>query len=72
MSFSHIVFLGTSSGVRRVIEAFRLMTPEVSTAFLQQIPTAERNVSGYTLTLSDGSHWLIDCGEGQEALAKLH
>lgn len=48
------------------------MTPEVSTAFLQQIPTAERNVSGYTLTLSDGSHWLIDCGEGQEALAKLH
>jgi ribonuclease Z len=33
---------------------------------LLQVPTAERNVSGYTLTLSDGTHWLIDCGEGTQ------
>lgn len=68
MSFSHLVFLGTSSGVSNAIadrNTGQLVPLRHSCAPLQ-VPTPERNVSGFTLTLSDGTHWLVDCGEGTQ------
>ena len=66
MSFSHIVFLGTSSGVSNVKRIGQFVPMIRFGCAPLQVPTPERNVSGYTLTLSDGTHWLVDCGEGTQ------
>lgn len=30
------------------------------------LPTGKRNVSGYTINWANGTHWLVDCGEGTQ------